>query len=286
MRRAEKSRKTPAHLFLSFFFTSIYHALFQLSYPIRNSHSCKEISFFITAHDTNEFSLSHEILLMLICWIHPMIATTGDAAAAASVYILYVCYEGLVVACCVASTHKYKHAWKSVSCSLQQLQSSPLCLILQKEIWKIPAPTDWLLPSQNHPWCALQYKHTFMLKHILCFGSLHCMMIAIREKSMLLLLWNLSSLLCKNWFCFLPRTSSKQERGRGRASSRDFSLTEKYFWQWESRKTIFSLFKSCRQTTGYLMHRQRCLFSRDFSFRLRWKSPDKCLFVCDAIRRN
>lgn len=190
------------------------------SYLIRSATLTlvRKISF-ITAHDTNELSLSHEILLMLICWIHPMIATTGDAA---SVYIEL----GSVCLLWETRARLLPHSTHTHVCSSSSSFNLSQRFRLKREVEKFP-PRLMAPPFRKiFLWCAPQYKHTFMLKHILCFDSPLCMT-AIREKSMLLLLWIVLLLFCKSWFCFF---CSHHERGRGRAFSerQRFSLTEKY----------------------------------------------------------
>lgn len=131
---------------------------------------------------------SHEILLMLICWLYPMIATTGDARVYCATKI---CFYMFTMRRFSRQTHtfgwKFYHALCSGSIALRIYHcrnfypsamlctsSIELCRAGRRKIivWWLKNTRPAMAPPfvhsfvrllAVHPWCALQYKHTFML---------------------------------------------------------------------------------------------------------------------------
>lgn len=168
MRRNIRKLTELLHIYFSLLFPPVSITPF-FSYLIRSATLTLVQKYpFITAHDTNERSLSHEILLMLICWIHPMIATTGDAATAASVYIErnFVCLLWETRARSLPHKHTYTH--ENIYHAPCSSRFNLLLSLIQTQTgnWKIPAPTDVAPPFWKSSFDALLSTNTRLYLNI------------------------------------------------------------------------------------------------------------------------
>lgn len=280
------------------------------------SNEGKQKTFYHCSHDTHPrtpgrgcekkkmFSLSHEMLLMLICWIYPMIATTGSDAA-----VVY-CTHFYMFTMSRVSPNKHTHSTGGMkgntlfsgsdSSSLMPGLVSPIekrwcshgrntrpagddSALRSLAEYSACSSFDALFSTNTHSSFFLLFLHGHST--VLCFFASFCMIAAdcieYKGKIYVVIIWNPSFSLVKVGRDFWGEGEERQRFY--------FSLLLRVLlttiWQWESQKQFLVWWNPAdRQLDNIASRLSR---SRSLRFlsgsRVMWKLVR---FVCDAIKMN